>query len=223
MNTKTVFLIALTFFASSQLGAQQNIDTSKLNIAGPANADTTRLLSANQKTGYEHMMFSMPPSTNRSSYNWLNGFIFSYYNPAVSQTFSEVDRVLGDKRKFDSKDDFDKYVSRQTSQVKKGFKKSETIRLFMQDTLVSAADFISSLYFVTEDSDPAIAVNGVHPTLEVRAYHAWLYKKDSTTGKGNVYAIFFSERGLPGELHSQQELKWKIQQFLNSCEFISSK
>lgn len=187
-----------------------NVDTTKLNTPGPSNLDASKINSTLQKTGYEHMRFTIPPSTNRSSSTALYGFFFTYYNEAISKTFSEADNVFGEKRNFD-KADFDKYVSKKINQIKKGFKKSETLQLFVEDSLTSSADYISSVYFATEDTNPAVVVNGVHPTLQVRDYHAWIYKKDSAAGKGDAYAIFFSEIGLPKELHSKEEIRFKIQ------------
>ena len=201
--------------------AQKNYtDTAKyLSVPGPANQNTTQLRPSLLKPGYEHMHFLFPPSTNRSFFNPLNGFTFSYYNQIVSQTFSEVDGVHGVKKNFSDKDEFEKYTKRQIDKLKKGFKKSETLKELTDDSLTSNADYTSSIYFVTEDTKPAVVVNGSHPTLDVREYNAWVYKKNEISGKGDVYSITFSERGLPQELHTKEEIRFKIQQLLNSCEF----
>jgi len=144
--------------------------------------------------------------------------MFAYYEPNVSQTYSEVDRVYGEKRNFSGKDDFDKFINKQTGKLKKGRKIGDRGGV-TPDSLSSQADFISSVYYLSEDTSPDISIQGVHPSLEVREYNAWLYKKDSQTGKGDIYTIVFSERGLPEELHTKKEIRLKIQRFLDSCEF----
>jgi hypothetical protein len=171
------------------------------------------------KTGYAHMKFSFPLSTRHYFAAPITGFMFSYYNKMVSLTFTEVETIHGDKRNFADKKDFEKYANRQIDNLKKDFKKSETLQILTQDSLTSDADYTSSIYVVTEDTKPYVFVNGSHPTLELREYNAWLYKKDLISGKGDVYSIYFSERGLPGELHTKEEIRFKIQQLLNSCEF----
>ena len=171
------------------------------------------------KTGYEHMTFSLPLSTRHYFASNLEGFICSYYNTMVSPTFSEGDIVSAEKRNFSDKEDFEKYANRQIGKLKKGFKKSEILQQLTQDSLTSNADYTSSIYFVTEDTHPNMVINGNHPSLEVREYNSWVYKKDVKRGKGDVYSITFSERGLPEELHTKEEIRFKIQQLLNSCEF----
>src|SRR5258706_1054514 len=201
--------------------AQKNYtDTTKyLSVPGSANRDTTLLPDPSPKRGYEHMHFSFPSSTNNSSFSQSDGFMFSYYNKMASPTFSELDGVYGGKIKIADKEDFEKFVNNQLNNLKKGFKKSETLQEITQDSLTSNADYISSLYFVTEDTKPAVRVNGNRPVLELRQYSSLIYKKDLTSGEGNFYSIYFSERGLPQELHTKEEIHFKIQQLLSSCEF----
>jgi hypothetical protein len=171
------------------------------------------------KTGFEHMVFSLPLSTRHYFASSLDGFICSYHNEMVSRTFTEFEIVSAEKRKFGDKEDFEKYVTRQIDKLKKGFKKSETLHGLTQDSLTSNADYTSGIYFVTEDTKPTMVINGNHPVLEVREYNTWVYKKDLISGKGEVYSITFSERGLREELHTKEEIRFKIQQLLNSCEF----
>ncbi len=171
------------------------------------------------KTGYEHMQFSLPLSTRHYFVNVLDGFKFTYYNKMVSSTFSELDGVYGGKINLANKEDFEKFANKQINNLKRGFKKSETLQEITKDSLTSTADYISTVYFVTTDTKTNVEINGSSPVLELRQYSTLLYKKDLTTGKGDYYSIYFSERGLPEELHTKEEIKFKIQQLLNSCEF----
>jgi hypothetical protein len=171
------------------------------------------------KTGYAHMMFSSPLSTRHFFVKPLIGFMFSYYNKMVSPTFTEVDGVYGSKMNLSGKEDFDKYAAKQTNNLRKSSNKSATIQNITEDSLTSGADYTYSVYFVEKDSKPNVEINGQRPVLELRQYSVIIYKKDPQTGKGDVYSIYFSERGLPGEVHSKEEIRFKVQQLLNSCEF----
>ena len=170
-------------------------------------------------TGYSHMKFSAPLSTRHFFQSALNGFQFTYYNKLLSQTFSEVDGVYGSKINFSDKDDFENFFDKQVNNLKKGFKKSETLQEMTTDTLTSAADYTSAVYYVTKDTKPNVLINGQPPVLELRSYNAIVFYKSPATGKGDYYTIAFSERGLPEELHTKEEIRFKIQQLLNSCEF----
>lgn len=171
------------------------------------------------KLRFEHMKFSIPLSTRHYFASAIEGFKFSYTNKILSPTFSEIDGVYGSKINLSDKDDFEKFANKQISNLKKSFKKSETLQEITPDTLNSAADFISSVYFVTKDTKPDILVNGQPPVLELRQYSSIVYYKNPKTGKGDFYSIYFSERGLPEALHTKEEIRFKIQQLLYSCEF----
>jgi hypothetical protein len=175
--------------------------------------------ASSPKLGYEHMKFSMPLSTRHYFASALEGFKFTYYNNMVSPTFSEIDGVYGGKINLSDKEDFEKFENKQTNNLKKGFKKSETLKEFTQDTLTSNSDYISSVYFVTEDTKASLAIDDKNSVLELRQYSTLLYKKNLKTGKGDYYSIYFSERGLPQELHSKEEIRFKMQLLLSSCEF----
>ncbi len=171
------------------------------------------------KTGYIHMQFLPPLSTRHFSFNQLNGFMFSYYNKVVSASFSEIVGVYGGKANLRDKDEFDKFARKQMNNLQKSSTKSATIQKITEDSLTSGADYTYSVYFVETDSKPDVEVNGQRPVLELRQYSTLLYKRDALTGKGDYYSVYFSERGLPQELHSREEIRFKIQQLLNSCEF----
>jgi hypothetical protein len=181
--------------------------------------DSKYIWPSSPKTGYAHMMFSFPLSTRHFFVKPLIGFMFSYYNKMVSPTFTEADGVYGSKMNLSGKEDFDKYAAKQTNNLKKSSNKSATIQNITEDSLTSGADYTYSVYFVEKDSKPNVEINGQRPVLELRQYSAIIYKKDQQTGKGDIYSIYFSERGLPGELHSKEEIRFKVQQLLNSCEF----
>jgi hypothetical protein len=174
---------------------------------------------SSSKTGYEHMMFSLPLSTRHYFVSSLEGFKFTYFNKSVSPTFTEIDGVYAGKINLSDKEEFEKFAKKQINNLKKGFKKSETLKEMTEDTLFSNADYISSVYFVTEDSKASLPAGGKAPLLELRQYSSLLYKKDLKTGKGDFYSIYFSERGLPQELHTKEEIRFKIQLLLSSCEF----
>ena len=167
------------------------------------------------------MRFAPPLSTRHYFFTPNKGFVFSYYNAMVSKTFSEVVSVaFVEKKDFDSGEDFEKFISKQIANLtKRDLEKSETLKLLKQDTLASVAEYSSSIYFVTENIKPPIVIDGKHPVLEMREYNTCIYKKDLKTGKGMVYLVFFSERGLPQELHAREEIRFKIRKLLNSCEF----
>jgi hypothetical protein len=173
------------------------------------------------KASAQDMRFTPPLSARHYFFNPNRGFLFGYYNSMVSKTFTEVVMVrFADKKDFDSKNDFEKFLSKQiTNLTRRDLEKFETLKLIRQDTLVSGADYSSTIYYVTENTEPPIVINGKHPVLEMRGYNTWMYKKDSKTGKGMVYLVFFSERGLSRELHTREEIRFKIQRLLSSCEF----
>lgn len=170
-------------------------------------------------TGYSHMKFSAPLSTRHFFVSTLTGFQFTYFNKLLSPTFTEVDGVYGGKINLSDKEDFDKFFDKQVNNLKKGFKKSETLQQLTADTLTSAANYTSAVYYVTTDTKPDATLNGQTPVLELRSYNAIVFYKDPATGKGDYYTIAFSERGLPEELHTKEEIRFKIQQFLSSCNF----
>ncbi len=171
------------------------------------------------KTGYEHMNFSAPLSTRHYVVNALEGFKFTYYNRSVSPSFSEIDGVYGGKMSISDKEEFDKFANKQINNLKKGLKKSEIIKEFSSDTLTSTADYISSTYFVTEDSKPSLPPGVRISSLELRQYSVLIYKNIANNNKGDFYSIYFSERGLPDELHTKEEIRYKINALLKSCEF----
>lgn len=177
------------------------------------------ILPSAPKLGYAHMKFSFPLSTRHFFQSASSGFIFSYYNKNVSPTFTEVDGVYGNKISFKDKDDFDKFAKKQMNNLQKSSGKSATIISISEDSLISAADYIYSVYFIEKDSKPNVKINDTIPVLQLRQYSTLIYKKDATTGKGDYYSIYFSERGLTEELHSKEEIRFKIQQLLTSCEF----
>jgi hypothetical protein len=165
------------------------------------------------------MMFSLPLSTRHCFASANTGFMFSYYNKMVSATFSEIDGVYGGRKNLSDKEEFQNFFNKQINSLKKGLKKSETLQAITPDSLTSEADYISGVYFVTHDSKADVVINGIHPVLELRQYSILLYKKDPVTGKGDYYSVYFSERGLPEELHTKEEIRFKAQQLVTSCEF----
>jgi hypothetical protein len=173
------------------------------------------------KDSLQDMVFTPPLSTRHYFFNPNAGFFFSYYNAMVSKTFTEGVMVrFVDKKDFNSRDDFEKFVSKQIANLTgKNLEKFETLQMLKQDTLASGADYSSTIYYVTENAKSAVIVNGQHQVLEMRSYDTWMYKKDLKNGKGNIYNIFFSERGLPQELHTREEIRFKIRQLLGSPEF----
>lgn len=172
-----------------------------------------------ERIGYIHMKFYAPLSVRHYFASALDGFIFSYYNKILSPTFSEADGVFGERKNLKDKDDFYKFAHKQLENLQKSSGKSATIISITEDSLISAADYIYSVYFIEKDSKPNVKINDTIPVLELRQYSTLIYKKDATTGKGDYYSIYFSERGLPEELHSKEEIKFKIQQLLDSCSF----
>ena len=172
-----------------------------------------------QKVGYAHMKFKPPLSTRHFFQNIIEGFVFSYLNKTISPTFSEVVGVYGGKKNISDKDEFIKFASKQTGDLKKSSSKTATIESITEDSLTCNSDYIYSVYFVEKDSKPNVQVIGKTPVLEVRQYSSIVYKTDVKTGKGDYYSIYFSERGLPEELHRKEEIRFKIQLLLNSCEF----
>ena len=181
--------------------------------------DSKYIWPSSPKSGFAHMQFSLPLSTRHFFIRPLIGFMFSYYNKMVSPTFTEADGAYGSKMNLSGKEDFVKYAAKQTNNLKKSSNKYATIQSIEEDSLLSRADYTYGLYFTEEDSKPNVEVNGKRPVLELRQYNVLLYKKDQQTDKGNLYSIYFSERGLPQELHTKEEIRSKIQHLLNSCEF----
>lgn len=185
---------------------------STINFAWPSSA----------KMGFQQMKFKAPISTRHFIHGHEVGYLFYYYNDAVSQTFSETIRVKSDvKNDINSQEEFEKYMRKQIDKLTKGdLEKFETVQLVKQDTLVSGADYSSTFYYVTENTRSAVVVNGQHQVLEMREYNTWMYKKDLKKNKGTIYTVFFSERGLPQELHAREEIRFKLRQLISSCSFV---
>ena len=160
-----------------------------------------------------------PLSTRHFFVNTADGYVYSYYNKLLSPTFTEVDGVWGSAISFSDKKDFDKFAGKRLNDLKKSSGKSATIESITEDSLTSKADYMYTVYFTEKDSKPDTKLNGQTPVLELRQYTTLIYKKNPQTNKGDVYSIYFSERGLPEEIHSKEEIRFKIQQLLNSCEF----
>lgn len=126
----------------------------------------------------------------------------------------------GAKKNISDKEEFIKFANKQKDNLIKSSSKSATIESVTEDSLTCNSDYIYSVYFVEKDSKPNVQVTGQTPVLEVRQFSSIVYKKDAKTGKGDYYSIYISERGLPGELHSKEEIRFKIQRLLNSCKFV---
>ena len=177
---------------------------------------------SSSKMGFQQMKFKAPFSTRHFIHGHEVGYLFYYNNDAVSQTFSEAIKVKSDvKNDINSQGDFEKYMSKEIDKInKEDLEKFETVKLLKRDTLASGADYSSTIYYVTENTKSAVVVNGQHQVLEMREYNTWMYKKDSQKDRGTIYSIFFSERGLPQELHTQNEIRFKLRQLISSCSFV---
>jgi hypothetical protein len=170
--------------------------------------------------GFNEFLFTPPISTRHYFASAELGFNFGYVNKMVSNTFSEEDLMQRmDDIDFSSQEDFEKYAKKNIEKAGKNLKRSETLKERAYEQGRSPADMTLFAYSVTEDTRPEGIKLDEHQFVETRTYQACLYKKEIKGNKGRVFLVTFSERGLPEELHSKEEIFYKINLLVQSSEF----
>ena len=126
---------------------------------------------------------------------------------------------IGDED-FDSLAQFEQYVNSRVEKVnKKNLKKSETIIESSFKEISTPADLSFASYIVSDDTKPLETDMKGNPFVEVRSWQAYLYKKKIKNNKGRIYLVTFTERGLPVEVHSKEEIFYKMNLLLQSSKF----
>jgi len=172
------------------------------------------------KTGFAELLFTPPISTRHYFASAELGYIFGYANKMLSQTFSEVDLVQRtDDIDFAAQADFETYVKKNIEKLSKDLKKSEILkeRTYLNGT--SPADMTLIVYSVSEDTRPEGIKLAANQALETRTWQACMYKREVKGDKGRVFLVTFSERGLAEELHSKEEIFYKLNYLVQSSEF----
>jgi hypothetical protein len=172
-------------------------------------------------TGFVEFLFQPPLSARHYFASAENGYRFMYNNKMLSSTFSELDFVQRmEDKDFDNEVQFEEYVKKHIEKAGKNLKKSETLQEQLFEKIHSPADMTYGVYSVTRDTKPENtgSLNG-QSFLEVRTYQVCMYKTEVKKSKGRVFLISFSERGLLEELHSKEEIRFKINLLLNSSSF----
>ncbi|HEX4851172.1 MAG TPA: hypothetical protein VFV08_10215, partial [Puia sp.] len=171
--------------------------------------------------GFNEFTFDPPVSVRHYFATPELGFKFSWANPMVSGSYSEVVWVqrMGDYD-FNSMDEFKAFVKSKVEKAdEKLLKKSETVIEFIYIDVPTPADLSFASYVVTRDTKPSsVDMNG-RPYLEVRTWQTYMYKKNIKKGKGRIFQVSFSERGFPEELHSKEGIFYKMNLVLQSCQF----
>jgi hypothetical protein len=172
------------------------------------------------KTGFAELLFTPPISTRHYFASAELGYIFGYANKMLSQTFSEVDLVqrIGDID-FASQADFETYVKKNIEKFSKDLKKSETLKGRAYLNGKSRAGMTLMVYSVSEDTRPEGIKLAANQALETRTWQACMYKREVKGDKGRVFLVTFSERGLAEELHSKEEIFYKLNYLVQSSEF----
>ncbi len=171
-------------------------------------------------TGFAEFLFISPASARHYFADAINGYRFMYNNKMLSTSFSEIDLVqrMGDKD-FSDEEEFKEYVKKHVDKAGNDLKKSETLQEQAYEKLNSPADMTYAVYTTKTDTKPeGVDLKG-QSFLETRTYQVCMYKKDVKKNKGRIFLISFSERGLPAELHSKEEIRFKINLLVQSSTF----
>jgi hypothetical protein len=146
-------------------------------------------------------------------YSWANLWVSASYSEAV------LIQRMGDYD-FSSLDEFKSFVkSKVEAGDKKQLKNSESVIEFTYTDVITPADLSFASYIVTHDDKPSSVDLRGKPYLEVRTWQAYMYKKKIKKGKGRIFQVSFTERGFPEELHSKEEIFYKMNLLLQSVEF----
>lgn len=136
--------------------------------------------------------------------------MFSYYDPLVSKTYSEIAELSWVRDKsFKDSVVFENFI-RQNKLTDVVRKEGERV---LQDSMIYGVKLPGKLQYVKKISsmDTRAANVGDNPFLKIDTYVAIVYVDDGK--KGKVYKIVYSQRGLPGELHSDGDFKCRFRDF----------
>lgn len=211
----------LETFTSIQNGPVHVFDPDPLSfLYSFKKIESQYVLDVNKKTGFNEFLFAPPISTRHYFASADLGYVFGYVNKMSSQTFSELDMVQRlEDIDFSSNEDFENYVKKNLEKSAKKLKKSETLKEMLYEEGTSPADMTWFAYSVSNDARPDGIKLHEDTFLETRTYQACMYKKEIHGTKGRVFLVTFSERGLPEELHSKEEIFYKINLLVQSSEF----
>ena len=140
----------------------------------------------------------------------LGVVLFSYYDPFVSETYSEDAelRWLRDKSFKDSVS-FQKFVNQQqfTEVVRVEGETVLNTSMFYDVTLPGQFKYVKKISAM----DTQAKNIGDNPFLKIETYVAIIYVDDGYQGK--VYKLVYTQRGLPGELHNERDFKCRFRDF----------
>ncbi len=195
-------------------------DPMEMNFHGQT-LTTQYVLELHKRTGFNEFTFNHPISVRHYFSSPEMGFEYSYINKMVSPSYSEGVMIqrMGDED-FDSLAQFEQYVNSRVEKAnKKNLKKSETVIESSFKEISTPADLSFASYFVSDDSKPLGTDMQGNPFVEVRTWQAYLYKKQIKNNKGRIFQVTFTERGLPAEVHSKEEIFYKMDLLLQSSKF----
>lgn len=174
-----------------------------------------------KKAGFNEFIFDQPIFLRHYFASAEMGYMYLYANKMVSSSYSEAALIqrMGDKD-FNSLDEFEKYVKSKVENADKSLlKKSETVIEFNYVDISTGADLSFASYIVTRDVKPMGVTLQKNQFLEVRTWQAYMYKKDVKKNKGRIFQVSFTERGVPEEIHTKEEIFFKMNLLLKSIQF----
>jgi hypothetical protein len=182
---------------------------------------TQYVLELNKRTGFNEFTFSHPISVRHYFSSPEIGYEYNYVNKMVSSSYSEdvLIQRMGDED-FDSLAQFEQYVKSSVEKAnKKNLKKSETVIESSFKEISTPADLSFASYIVSDDTKPLGTDMKDNPFVEIRTWQAYLYKKQIKNNKGRIFQVTFTERGLPREIHSKEEIFYKMNLLLETSKF----
>jgi hypothetical protein len=174
-----------------------------------------------KRTGFNEFLFQHPISVRHYFSSPEMGYEYTYVNKMVSSSYSEVVLIQrmadGD---FKSQTEFELYVNARNGKAdKKLLKKSETIVESSSIEISTPADLSFASYSVSDDTQPEGTDKKGNPFVELRTWQAYLYKKQINNNKGMIFRVTFTEKGLLPEVHSKEEIFYKMNLLLQSIQF----
>jgi hypothetical protein len=174
-----------------------------------------------KKVGFNEFIFDQPVTLRHYFASAEMGYMYTYANKMVSPSYSEAAFIqrMGDKD-FNSQEEFENFVKSKVEQGdKKQIKKSESVSEFIWVEIPTAADMSYASYIVTHDTNPQGVGLKDGEYLEVRTWQAYMYKKEVKKNKGRIFQVSFTERGFPSEIHTKEEIFYKMNLLLKSITF----
>lgn len=163
------------------------------------------------------LMKFLPPLSLQYYYQEGDVKMFGYRDIFTSSTFSKfVTIVQHDIDHFDTEEQILEYIKKQIKDGKGLAAKKEKLISFSYEPFSGNNYSAWMVHYQIEDHN---ALNkGAAKFLMMNDTDVWLFKK--TSDKEDVLIkIFFSERGLPEEIHKPEEIRFEALHFINNVKF----